>query len=118
VATVFSSMKVSQVQGYLAHKNAHPPEDHDRSLGIRLLQGPTGGLFLISEASLYASSGAASKPCLGKQLCNTGVPRFAPPKDPTAGRCLGPYDGPRGWAFSYDRATPAHTKPDSRASSA
>jgi len=29
-----------------------------------------------------------------------------PPQDPTVGLCLGPYGGPRGWAFSYERGTP------------
>ena len=47
-------------------------------------------------------------PCLG-EACGTGVPR---PKenaffeDPTVGLCLGPYDSPRGVAFSYERGTP------------
>ena len=39
----------------------------------------------------------------------TGVPRAqqtASPQDPTAGLCLGPYGGPRGWAVSYERGTP------------
>jgi len=41
--------------------------------------------------------------------CSTGVPRpkeNAPPQDPTAGLCLRPYDGPRGWTFSSERGTP------------
>ena len=28
-------------------------------------------------------------------------------RDPTVGQCLGPYGGPRGVAFSYERGTPA-----------
>ena len=30
-----------------------PPGDHDRALGIVLLQGPRGALFLMSEVPLY-----------------------------------------------------------------
>ena len=34
---------------------AHPPpEDHHRSLGIGLLHGLTGRVFLMSEVPLYA----------------------------------------------------------------
>ena len=44
------------VQGYLAHKKQPPPEDHHRSLGIGLLQGPTGGVFLMSEVPLQRLS--------------------------------------------------------------
>jgi hypothetical protein len=29
-----------------------------------------------------------------------------PPQDPTVGRCLGSYGGPRRWAFPYTRGTP------------
>jgi hypothetical protein len=39
----------------------------------------------------------------------TGVPcsyENAFPEDPTVGLCLGPYAGPRGRAFSYERGTP------------
>ena len=39
----------------------------------------------------------------------TGVPRSqetASRWDPTVGLCLGPYGGPRGWAFSYERVIP------------
>ena len=39
----------------------------------------------------------------------TGVPRSsenATPWDPTVGSCLGPYGGPRGVAFAYERDAP------------
>ena len=32
------------VQGYLSHKKHPPPQDHQKSLGIGLLQCPTGGV--------------------------------------------------------------------------
>ena len=41
------------MQGYLAHKKHQTPQDHYRSLGISLRQGPTGWVFVISEVSLY-----------------------------------------------------------------
>ena len=40
----------------------------------------------------------------------TGVPRAyetAFPQDPPVAICLGPYGGPGGWAFSYERGIPA-----------
>jgi hypothetical protein len=43
----------------------------------------------------------------------TGVPHLqeiATPYDPTECLCLGSYGGPRGWAFSYKRGTPACTR--------
>jgi hypothetical protein len=40
------------VQGYLAHKQHPPPQDHHTALGIVLLQGPTGEDFLMSEVPL------------------------------------------------------------------
>ena len=33
--------------------NNLPPWDHHRVLGLVLLQGPRGGLFLMSEAPLH-----------------------------------------------------------------
>ena len=41
-----------------------------------------------------------------------GVPlswENAPPEDSTVVLCPGPYGGPRGWAFSYERGTPVHS---------
>ena len=34
-------------------RNGQPPQDHHRALGIRLLQGHGGGLYLVSEVHLY-----------------------------------------------------------------
>ena len=34
--------------------NTHPPQDQCRALGMVLLLGPRGGLFLMSEVPLYA----------------------------------------------------------------
>ena len=42
------------MQGYLAHEKHHPPLDHRRALGIVLLQGPEGALFVMREVPLYA----------------------------------------------------------------
>ena len=36
-------------------RNSSPPSDHHRALGIVLLQGPRGALFLMSEVPLYIS---------------------------------------------------------------
>ena len=41
------------LKGYLAHKKQPPPESHHRALGIFLLYGPRGVLFLMSEIPLY-----------------------------------------------------------------
>ncbi len=46
---------VTPVQGYLAHKKLPSNYDHRRALGMVLLQGPKGGLFLMSEAPLQSS---------------------------------------------------------------
>ena len=35
------------------------------------------------------------------------IRQYAPSQDPSVGLCLGPYGGPRGWAVSYERGTPA-----------
>ena len=40
-------------QEYLVQKKHPSPWDHHRSLGIGLLQGPTGWVFLVSEVPLY-----------------------------------------------------------------
>jgi len=40
------------LQGYLAHKKHPSPRDRHRSLGIGLLTGPTGGVFLMSKVPL------------------------------------------------------------------
>ena len=47
------------VQGYLDHKNNPPPWDHYRSMsiGIGLLWGPTGWMFLTSKVPLHKSAG-------------------------------------------------------------
>ena len=39
----------TSAQGYLAHKKLQTPQDHHRTLGVGLLQGPTGGRVLIIE---------------------------------------------------------------------
>ena len=44
---------VLAVYGYLAHKKSPPPCDHHRILGLVLLWGPRGALFLMSEVALY-----------------------------------------------------------------
>ena len=36
-------------RGTLLIRNSTPPKDHHRALGIVLLQGPRGALFLMSE---------------------------------------------------------------------
>jgi len=38
--------------GYHSDKKPSPPKDHQRSLGIGLLKGPTGGGGLMSKAPL------------------------------------------------------------------
>ena len=46
--------KMTEPQGYLAHKNTPPPpEDYYVTLGIVLLQGPRGLQFLMSEEPLH-----------------------------------------------------------------
>ena len=46
-----------QLQGYLAHKKQRPPQDHNRTLGIVLLQGPRSGGGLMREVPLYWTLG-------------------------------------------------------------
>ena len=46
------------IQGYLAHKKPPPLWDHHRALGICLLWGPRGALFVMSEVPLTAHKGA------------------------------------------------------------
>ena len=41
------------LQGRLTHKKPPPPLDHHRALGVGLLWGPTGGVFVMSEVPLY-----------------------------------------------------------------
>ena len=36
-------------------RNCPPPQDHCRSLGIGLMKGPRGLLFLMSEVPLYTT---------------------------------------------------------------
>ena len=44
-------------------RNTHPPLGHRRSLGIELLKGPTGRVFLVREVPLYpANHGGLSLP--------------------------------------------------------
>ena len=43
---------VPGIQRYLADKKQPPPMDHHRALGIFLLQGPRGALFLTREVPL------------------------------------------------------------------
>jgi hypothetical protein len=45
-------VKSSALQGNLAHKKQPPPQDLPRALGIVLLWGPRGRLFLRSEVPL------------------------------------------------------------------
>jgi len=45
-------LATASLHGYLAHKKHPPPQDHHRSLGIGLLEGPTAGVFLMSEVPL------------------------------------------------------------------
>ena len=42
----------SPYRGTSLIRNCPPPQDNRRSLGIDLLKGPTGELFLVSEAPL------------------------------------------------------------------
>jgi len=42
----------STLQGYLAHKKHPFLQDYHRALGIGLLQGPMGVVFLMSEVPL------------------------------------------------------------------
>jgi hypothetical protein len=61
------------VLGYLADKKQPPPLGPlIRALGIFLLQGPRGALFLMSEVPLYR---AARLPALENSFClvSTGV---------------------------------------------
>ena len=51
-------------QGYLAYKKTPPHQDHHRLLGIVLLQGPRGMLFLMSEIPLY-TAGDIGMQCRG-----------------------------------------------------
>ena len=63
----------TSVQGYLPHKKAALPtsliirQDHHRNLGIALLQGPKGGVFLMREVPLN---------CTGRDPFLNHSPRF------------------------------------------
>jgi hypothetical protein len=45
------------MQGYLAHKKQPPPQDYRRALGIVLLYGLRGALFVMSEVPLHRMGG-------------------------------------------------------------
>ena len=45
-------VKHHHLQGYLAHKKTPTPQDHQRTLGIALLQGPRGVRLIMSEVPL------------------------------------------------------------------
>ena len=47
-------------------RNSPPPYDHHRDLGIVLLYGPRGALFLMSEVPLYGRKAAVGR--IGRQL--------------------------------------------------
>ena len=47
-----------ETQGYLTHEKQPPPQDLHRALGIVLLQGPRGALFLMSEVPLFVPAWA------------------------------------------------------------
>ena len=44
------SKRSGNLQGYPAHEKQAPPKGHHTALGIVLLWGPTGRLFVMSEA--------------------------------------------------------------------
>jgi hypothetical protein len=50
------AVHVQRYQGYIAHKKQPPPQDRPRALGMFLLQGPRGALFLMREVPLYSTS--------------------------------------------------------------
>ena len=66
--------------------------------------------FIAGEGNLGPSvkngvegqSGPSLQGCLAHKKTPT-------PLDPTVGRCLGPYGGPRGVGVSYERGTPERT---------
>ena len=68
----------------------------------------------LSRALPHATPCLESREARGERhgclaLYYTGLPRLqetAPPWDSTVGVCLGPYGGPGGSAFSYERGTP------------
>ena len=63
--STFRDEDTKTLQGNLAHMKHSPPQDHPRSLGIGLLQGPAGGLFLAREVPLY-TSGDTFEFCLSR----------------------------------------------------
>ena len=46
---------MKDLQGYLAHKKLPPPHGATIDLGMVLLEGPRGRLFLMSEVALYGT---------------------------------------------------------------
>ena len=48
-----SVLVLQSYRGTSLIRNRLPPKDHLRALGIFLLKGPTGALFLLSEVPLY-----------------------------------------------------------------
>jgi len=49
----YPSQGVHLYRGTSTIRKSIPPQGHHRVLGIRLLQGPTGALFLMCEVPLY-----------------------------------------------------------------
>jgi len=50
----FKVGSTNHVQGHLAHKKQPPhPQGHHKALGMVLLEGARGALFLMSEVPLY-----------------------------------------------------------------
>jgi len=58
-------------------RNCPPPQDHHRALGIILLKGPRGALFLMSEVPVLSSVPSESPPT---------YKRLVPPSE-TSRRC-------------------------------
>ena len=51
---LFGTPPTVPYRGTSLTRKIHPPWNHHRSLGIGLLKGPTGRMFLVSEVPLYA----------------------------------------------------------------
>ena len=62
----------STLQGHRTHEKHPPPWDHHKSLGIGLLQGPTGGVFHMSELPVYTLTNDAAA---ASRICRTSVAR-------------------------------------------
>ena len=66
-----------------------------------------GGLVLASLAQGLTNVGIAEVTVHSHvHHRGTSLMKKRPPYDPTAGLCLGPYGGPMGWTFYYERGTP------------